>query len=234
MFAFTPFAFALHSPEHYSLFSDAEYVSPGNASGRAVHIASDPGFGGVNFPVEAGMTFADLDVLSTDYKFETDDSCAGGSPRFQVKVDTGAGVKNIFAYIGPHPNYTGCAPDVWTNTGDLLEAGKTVDTSQLPGGTFYDAYADAVADFGALPVVSVQLVVDGSWAFGDNEQALDVDNTLVDTTLFTYEVPVPTSKDQCKKGGWQNFADDEGNVFKNQGDCVSFVASQGKNKGSGN
>jgi hypothetical protein len=31
--------------------------------------------------------------------------------------------------------------------------------------------------------------------------------------------PLPTSKDQCKNGGWRNFAD----AFKNQGQCVAFV-----------
>jgi len=36
---------------------------------------------------------------------------------------------------------------------------------------------------------------------------------------------LPTSKDQCKKGGWRTF----GSVFKNQGDCVSFVATGGRN-----
>jgi hypothetical protein len=36
--------------------------------------------------------------------------------------------------------------------------------------------------------------------------------------------PLPTTKDQCKNGGWKNFG-----VFKNQGDCVSFVATGGKN-----
>ena len=40
---------------------------------------------------------------------------------------------------------------------------------------------------------------------------------------------LPTSKDQCKKGGWQDF----GGIFKNQGDCVSFVATAGKNSSSG-
>ena len=35
---------------------------------------------------------------------------------------------------------------------------------------------------------------------------------------------LPTSKDQCKNGGWQSYG-----VFKNQGDCVSFVATGGKN-----
>jgi len=32
----------------------------------------------------------------------------------------------------------------------------------------------------------------------------------------------PTSKDQCKNGGWRTFG-----AFKNQGDCVSFVTSKG-------
>jgi hypothetical protein len=30
---------------------------------------------------------------------------------------------------------------------------------------------------------------------------------------------VPTSKDQCKNGGWRNFGD----TFKNQGQCIAFV-----------
>ena len=39
---------------------------------------------------------------------------------------------------------------------------------------------------------------------------------------------MPTTKDQCKKGGWQTFG-----VFKNQGDCVSWVATAGKNPPAG-
>lgn len=35
---------------------------------------------------------------------------------------------------------------------------------------------------------------------------------------------LPGNKDQCKKGGWESFG-----VFKNQGDCVSFIATKGKN-----
>ena len=45
----------------------------------------------------------------------------------------------------------------------------------------------------------------------------------------SFSPPLPTSKDQCKKSGWENF----GTTFKNQGDCVSFVASGGKNRPSG-
>jgi hypothetical protein len=38
----------------------------------------------------------------------------------------------------------------------------------------------------------------------------------------------PTSLDQCKNGGWKNHG-----VFKNQGDCVSYVATGGKNPPNG-
>ncbi len=53
-------------------------------------------------------------------------------------------------------------------------------------------------------------------------------------TLDVTEVPaVPTTLDDCKKGGWTTLVDSEGNAFKNQGDCVSFVATGGSNLGAG-
>jgi hypothetical protein len=45
----------------------------------------------------------------------------------------------------------------------------------------------------------------------------------------SFSSPLPTSKGQCMNGGWKNF----GTTFKNQGDCVSFVATGGKNPPSG-
>lgn len=37
---------------------------------------------------------------------------------------------------------------------------------------------------------------------------------------------LPPSKEACKEGGWQNYTDDQGRPFANQGDCVSFVAGR--------
>ena len=50
-------------------------------------------------------------------------------------------------------------------------------------------------------------------------------------TTFDFErvLPMPTNKNQCKKDGWKNY----GTTFKNQGDCVSFVATGGKNQPKG-
>jgi hypothetical protein len=40
----------------------------------------------------------------------------------------------------------------------------------------------------------------------------------------------PTDKDQCKKNGWKSFNNP---TFKNQGDCVSYVATGGRNGANG-
>jgi hypothetical protein len=238
--------------ESYTLFGDA------SNEGGYIELVSDadPGFGGIDYsPVPA--TFADLTVLSTDFNV-TDDDCGGGAPRFQVEVQSGSLTKNIFAYLGPAPSYTGCTPNTWTPSGDLLESGKTIDTSQLPGGTFYHDYDMALAAYGDWTVSGIQLVTDSGWtATNAGEQTIWVDNTMINTSTYAF-VPdtdedgvlddvdncpavanadqidtdqdglgdacdtstKPTSKDQCKNGGWKLFNDP---VFKNQGQCVSSM-----------
>lgn len=54
--------------------------------------------------------------------------------------------------------------------------------------------------------------------------------TAVDDVTLLVSV-LPTDKDECKKGGWETFVNVNTGVqiFKNQGDCVSFVATEGKN-----
>lgn len=209
----------------YELFGDAALVSPGYNSPTAARLTSgttDPFYGGVDLGVPSGITFADLEKLSTDYKLTAGD-CGGGSPRFQINVLDPATqqVRNIFVYLGPAPNYTGCTPNVWQNTGDLLEAGRTIDTSQL-GGTFYDTYEHALATYGSYEVVGLQLVTDAGWSQSGGVQTVVVDNIMVNNTIFTFE-----SADTCKNGGWQQFTGAPG-PFKNQGQCVSYFAKGGR------
>ena len=229
-----------YASSHETLFGNASYVpGDGGALDRDVQLVSDAtaaeNFAGVEFEVPDGTTFADLDALSTDFLVESDDACAGGSPRFSVAADTnndGTSDGNIFVYLGNEPNFD-CASGVWISSGDQLTSGQTVDTSQL-GGTFYHDYDDAVADFGTADVLGVSLVVDGYWnataTGGDNEQTVLVDNTTVDDTLYTYHLTQDEAKNQCKNGGWQSMTTEEGDSFRNQGDCVSYFASDGKSR----
>jgi choice-of-anchor C domain-containing protein len=41
--------------------------------------------------------------------------------------------------------------------------------------------------------------------------------------------PTPGTMADCKNGGWQDLVDDADQSFKNQGDCVSYVATEGRN-----
>lgn len=214
-------AHAKAAPSSYTLFGDAMLVSPGNNSPTAVQESSDATgtYGGVDFGLPAGTTFSQITKLATDYEFTTG-SCGGGSPRFSVYVNNGTSQGNINFYVGPPPSFTGCPPNVWTNTGNLASATNLwVDDSQLPGGTFYDSYTAAEAKYGSYAVTDLALVDDSGWFM---TQVVKFDNTQINGATYTYE-----TKDSCKNGGWQQFTSSPG-PFKNQGDCVSYFAS-GKN-----
>lgn len=238
-------ALAIESPDHYTLFNEAVYLAaPDNGSDRAVRLTSDfaasTQIAGIEFYVADSETynFAGLHTLSTDYRFAVGDTCTAGTPKFRIAVQDPStlDVYNILVPFGE-----GCPENAWTNTGDVIGT-LPLDTSELPLGSSNDPYASAVLKYGTWKLIAVQLHIDGWFNFGDLKQVVDIDNTLVNSTPFDYEeedtdpeepptpVNVPPSKDQCKKGGWENYTDNLGTPFKNQGDCVSYVATGGKNK----
>lgn len=224
----------------YSLFGNASEFSPGHNSDTAIQLTSDMAevepFAGIDFDVEADFGWAELTTLSTDYNV-TDDDCGAGSPRFQIEVDTdndGNSDGNVFVAIGPSPNFTDCPAD-WQSTGNLIgneDAGR-YDFGQF-GGSPFTTYSGAPANVTSGEIVGIQLVVDGGWnpnaANGeDQEQTVLADNTTINATVYDFEPEVvepemPVTKDECKKGGWESFG-----VFKNQGDCVSWVATGERN-----
>jgi YVTN family beta-propeller protein len=105
-----------------------------------------------------------------------------------------------------------------------------VDASVAVIDTATDTIA-AVVPVGLFPVLPA-VTPNGSFVYVTNSGDKSVSVIDTATNLVTAIIPVgnfpqgiailikpPTSKDQCKKGGWQNFAP----MFKNQGDCVSYV-----------
>lgn len=44
-------------------------------------------------------------------------------------------------------------------------------------------------------------------------------------SLAVQGTAVPADKDDCKDGGWRTLTRPDGGPFRNQGDCVSWVAS---------
>jgi hypothetical protein len=97
-----------------------------------------------------------------------------------------------------------------------------VDSSQA-GGSFYQPWAAAQAQFAGQQITDIFIVCDNGPGPQFSQTVL-IDNTNVNGTTYTYE---PTSKEACKNGGWQNFTFAPG-PFRNQGQCVSYFASGGK------
>ena len=73
--------------------------------------------------------------------------------------------------------------------------------------------------------VSIHEVFD---AWPGNFEVLVVDTVTGKPYILSRGPTRPTGIDQCKNGGWRNFPG-----FKNQGDCVSFVATKGRNPPAG-
>lgn len=75
----------------------------------------------------------------------------------------------------------------------------------------------------------------GPWApgFVGNVDAFTIGINNGDQTFNFEPYQTATSKEQCKKDGYKTLTDASGRSFKNQGDCVSYVATAEKNAASG-
>jgi hypothetical protein len=134
-------------------------------------------YSAISIPVKSGLTFGQIEHLSTKFNV-TDDDCGAGSPRFQIRVDG----KNVFVALGPAGTLTGCEKNTWLRSGDLTEATAAecrVDTSQFAPGTQCNSWAGAAALLGSRPVQGISLVVDASWAGSTNPAFTDKEQTVL-------------------------------------------------------
>ncbi len=115
--------------------------------------------------------------------------------------------------------------DVVTTTGLFFLGCNNV----IPVGNTYTFTAATLAAAGnqvPFPTGTIQAID----VLIDVQGTADLSNITVNGQLQVPETTsAPTTKDDCKNGGWQTFNP----PFKNQGDCVSFVATKGKNPPNG-
>lgn len=207
---------ALAASGTFSLFGSATVE---NGSVKLVSTSSSSS--GISYDPSGTLKVSDITTLSAN--LDSGAECGAGSPRFSIDVGGG---KHIFVYLGTPPNYTSCPAG---NTGNLVDDADLVDTSQIAGGTFYDTWAHAKTLVGGNTVSEIDLVVDSGWnggvAGGDGTQTVIVKSVTINGDTYAVVGP-PTDKDQCKGDGWKTFNNPK---FKNQGDCVSYVATHGRN-----
>jgi hypothetical protein len=118
--------------------------------------------------------------------------------------------------------------DVVTSDGTFfLGCNNVTPTTNANGSVTYTFNAATIAAAGGqvpFPTGTIQSID----ILIDVQGTADITNISVNGET---QVPSPQAqKDQCKNGGWQSFTSP---AFKNQGDCVSFFATGGRNAGNG-
>ncbi|HET7568827.1 MAG TPA: hypothetical protein VFJ91_12605 [Gaiellaceae bacterium] len=138
-------------------------------------------------------------------------SCGVWSNFSHGYVDTAFNSGDAWNWNAPQQGW----PAIGPNWGELYVNGAAPGWGAYNAGHTYSTTLTAAGTLGLLVWDGYPTGLVAGW-YGDNGGALTVDVYRVN--------PRPTSEDQCKKDGWKQYG-----VFKNQGDCVSYVATAGKN-----
>jgi hypothetical protein len=181
------------------------------AIGIEMALAS-PGVSGAQVPTQDSVMGAGFIFVPplTNFNLDARSGPSGENPAGTVRIGS---ARPAFRTEGP----VTCL----TVTGNRAVIGVVDTLGSFPGtGWFVEVTDDAPDTFiftfagpGQVPTVCPPtLGFGGEPLFGAGD-------------IVVVDAPgLPTSKDQCTNGGWRNFPG-----FKNQGDCVSFVATGGKN-----
>ena len=151
---------------------------------------------------QAAITgFTGATFTSASFTLANVSQCNGGSPRFNVYTNV------------QQPFFLGC-----NNVTPVVDPTTGAATYTFNAATIAAAGGQVAVPSGTISQVEIVLDVEG---------AADLTNITFNGVV---QVPVPqvgppTSKNACKNGGWKTFTTPK--KFKNQGQCVSYVASHG-------
>jgi hypothetical protein len=138
-----------------------------------------------SFTPDPGLRFDQVSSLKADYAF-TLGNCHGGSLRWQVRTSP---TEALHIYYGDEPNFTDCTTNSQSGVNMIGLSDLRYDTSQYPGGSFYDTYAHALEIVGRdTPVTRVSLVLDSGWQDAPNgDQRAEVSNITVNDNVYQWD-----------------------------------------------
>lgn len=182
---------------------------------------------------EADVALTEVGQVS--YFNKTNAGPASAAASYQLAVDLNGEAEGGFTTLVFEP--------YWNDDATPLVQGEWQEWDAYAGEwwssrSFAEGDCEVVAGAGGPPLYSLselqascpEAVVQG---FGVNvgtynpSYDVNVDGINFDGTVYDFElVNAPTSKEDCKKGGYLNLTDADGSAFKNQGQCVSYMARQ--------
>lgn len=152
-------------------------------------------------------------------------------PSYQLVLDLdGNGTPDTTLVYEPYWNGTvnPGAWQYWDVTSGQFWSSKTVTdgscslTAGSGGAPFY-----TLADVAKMCPNAVVLGFGVNIGSYNPNYVVETDAVDFNGTTYNFELTnTPTSKEQCKNGGYQNLTDDNGNAFPNQGQCVSYFNHQ--------
>jgi hypothetical protein len=174
-------------------------VSLSTAGASVAGVQDDIAFDSINTPIAATLT---------------------GAPDCTVNPSIN---KNATAFAFQPPGCTGTACTAFRaivisfSNVDLIPDGSVLYTCSV------DISPGAAAASYPLTISNVDMSTPDGQAITSTgtDGAIIVTGGALPTPTATPAAEGPTSKDQCKHGGWQNFTIPH--PFKNQGDCIQFV-----------
>jgi len=159
-------------------------------------------------PLEGGPVSA---VTELNFDVKNGGHCGAGAPRFNLELNAASN-----AFLGC--NSGGVQTDLgngWTHVefNAAAIAAAVVTAGGVPADTLTDLYI---------------IFDEGTDTGPDFTGHVYIDNISVNGQVVGSPTS-PLTKDDCKNNGWKNFNP----AFKNQGDCVSWVATAGRNLPNG-
>ncbi len=182
---------------------------------------------------EASTPITDITELSY-YSKQISASFPQGDASYQLAIDTNGTETGGFTTLVYEPYQNGTVvPNTWTqhdvDQGQFWSSRSiTCSNGSLTaggGGTPFYTLSDVKTMCPEAVVVGFGVNIGSS----NPSYTINTDLVTFNGTTYDFELvepgPVvnePTSKDACKNGGYKTLTNSEGDVFRNQGQCVSY------------
>lgn len=161
-------------------------------------------------------------------------SFAGGNASYQLPMFLNGTEGFTTLVYEPYQNGT-VTPGEWQNWD--VDAGQFWSTRSVTCSNGSVAAGGGGTPFYTLDQIATLCPEAVAFGFGVNVGSnnpsydISVDGVVFNETTYDFQLDPITlgSKEECKNGGWET---SEAPVFKNQGDCVSSFASEGRAKGN--
>lgn len=205
-------------------------TAPGSPNNGALQLITDATTTAkAQYLHEANTALTDVTDLSYSTK-QNSASFPGGDASYQLLVDLNGAADGGFTTLVYEPYENGVVtPGVWQSW-DVSSGQFWSSRSFTDGGTCNVTAGAGGAPFYTLAQLQEScpdaVAVGFGVNIGSNNPSYDVEADLVqfnDTTYNFEPFATPSDKEACKKDGYKGLTDENGQAFKNQGQCVAYA-----------